>query len=49
MCTCGKHLNLVITRFQDFIDNTQTHKCVTLGHNIYTVLHGELIIYYQKH
>ena len=34
---------------QDFIDNTQTHKCVTWGHNIYTVLHGEMIIYYQKH
>jgi hypothetical protein len=34
---------------QDFIDYTQTHKCVTWGHNIYTVLHGEMIIYYQKH
>jgi hypothetical protein len=30
------------TRIQDSIDNTQTH-------NIYTVLHGEMIIYYQKH
>ena len=38
-----------IARLQDFIDNTQTHKCVTWGHNIYTVLHGEMIIYYQKH
>ena len=39
-----------ITRFiQDFIDNTQTNKCVTWGHNIYTVLHDEMIIYYQKH
>jgi hypothetical protein len=36
-------------KYQDFIDNTQTHKCVTWGHNIYTVLHGEMIIYYQKH
>ena len=34
---------------QDFIDNTQTYKCVTWGHDIYTVLHGEMIIYYQKH
>jgi hypothetical protein len=34
---------------QDFIDNTQTHKCVTWGHSIYTVLHGETIIYYQNH
>jgi hypothetical protein len=31
-----------------FIDNTQTHKCATWGHNIYTVLHGKMIIYYQK-
>ena len=27
-----------LSRFQDFIDNTRTHKCVTWGHNIYTVL-----------
>jgi hypothetical protein len=44
-----EELRQMDSRFQDFIDNTQTHKCVTWGHNIYTVLHGEMIIYYQKH
>ena len=41
--------NVLSQDSQDFIGNTQTHKCVTWGHNIYTVLHGEMIIYYQKH
>jgi hypothetical protein len=45
-----KHHQINIHKIsQDFIDSTQTHKCVTWGHNIYTVLHGEMIIYYQKH
>jgi hypothetical protein len=55
LCTWGvwffssNYFSTVSQDSQDFIDNTQTHKCVTWGHNIYTVLHGEMIIYYQKH
>jgi DNA-binding transcriptional regulator LsrR (DeoR family) len=32
------NLYICLQDLQDFIDNTQTHKCVTWGHNIYTVL-----------